>query len=208
MQSNAQVISGRVLDFGCGSKPYETLFPNATEYVGVDIEVSGHDHINSKVDVYYDGHTLPFKDKSFDSVVAFEVFEHVFSPDDTLAEIFRVLMPGGKFMISVPFAWDEHEAPFDYARYSSFGIEYLLEKNGFNVESIAKTTTSSLAISQLRIAYLHQHVFPQKGYAGKFFQLFVTFPITALALFIDKILPTRYELFCNTVVLASRRLNT
>jgi hypothetical protein len=41
-------IKGRTLDFGCGSKPYQDIFVNSTEYIGVDIKSSGHNHINSK----------------------------------------------------------------------------------------------------------------------------------------------------------------
>ena len=49
-----------MLDFGCGQKPYESLF-SVEEYVGLDIEVSGHDHTNSKVDTYYDGKNIPLQ---------------------------------------------------------------------------------------------------------------------------------------------------
>src|SRR5271165_6736377 len=71
----AHSISGNVLDFGCGSKPYEALFSHATEYVGADLEGTGHDHSDSRVDVFYDGRSLPFPDGQFDAVVSFEVFE-------------------------------------------------------------------------------------------------------------------------------------
>src|SRR5688572_16870816 len=83
----APQIAGDVLDFGCGSKPYESLFTQARSYIGTDIRVSGHDHANSKVDVYYDGKTLPFPDGHFDGVVCFEVLEHVFNIDEVMREI-------------------------------------------------------------------------------------------------------------------------
>jgi SAM-dependent methyltransferase len=126
-------LTGEILDFGCGKKPYEHLFVNAETYIGVDIKISGHDHKNSKVDKFYDGKILPFPDNSFDSVVSFEVFEHIFNIDEVLLEIRRVLKPNGQLLITIPFAWDEHEAPFDYARYTSFGIKNILEKNLFEI---------------------------------------------------------------------------
>jgi len=49
---NADAISGKVLDIGCGSKPYEQLFRNVESYIGVYVEISGHDHVNSKVDFF------------------------------------------------------------------------------------------------------------------------------------------------------------
>ena len=106
----------RVLDFGCGSKPYENLFINIDEYVGCDIEVSGHDHLDSKIDYFFDGKNLPFIDDRFDSVVSFEVFEHIFNLPEILKEINRVTKTSGNILISVPFAWGEHEVPYDFAR--------------------------------------------------------------------------------------------
>jgi len=47
-----QAIKGKVLDVGCGSKPYQDCFPLVSAYIGIDVEASGHDHENSKVDVF------------------------------------------------------------------------------------------------------------------------------------------------------------
>ena len=67
-----------MMDFGCGSKPYKSLF-NVNEYVGVDYHGQGHSHVNEQIDVFYDGVLLPFPDNYFDSVFSTEVFEHVFN---------------------------------------------------------------------------------------------------------------------------------
>ena len=48
----AQRFEGDILDFGCGSKPNEALFTRAKSYVGIDIQVSGHVHKDSKVDYF------------------------------------------------------------------------------------------------------------------------------------------------------------
>lgn len=197
-------ITGNVLDFGCGSKPYESLFVNANSYVGVDIEVSGHNHKDSKVDYFYDGKKLPFNDASFDAIVCFEVFEHVFNIEEVLAEIYRVLKPNGQLLISIPFAWDEHEIPYDFARYTSFGITHILNKNNFEVVKLTKTTTYILAVFQMLIAYLHQYALPKGRLIGKFSQLIVIFPLNVLALLFNTLLPKRYEYFCNNVVLAKK----
>jgi len=201
----APEITGNLLDFGCGSKPYESIFSNATSYVGVDIEVSGHSHLDSKVDVFYDGKTLPFPDAQFDSIVSFEVFEHVFNPDELFTELNRVLKPGGKILISVPFAWGEHEQPYDYARYTSFGASHLLAKNDFRVVNLVKTTSHYLAISQLFIAYVSHYCLPRSRDLGFFSQLAVIFPLTAFALLWDKLLPKSSDYFANTVILAEKQ---
>ena len=200
----AQNITGNVLDFGCGSKPYESLFVNANRYVGVDIEVSGHNHKDSKVDYFYDGKTLPFNDASFDAIVCFEVFEHVFNIDDVLAEMYRVLKPNGQLLISIPFVWDEHEIPYDFARYTSFGITHILNKHNFEVVTLTKTTTYVLAVFQMLIAYLFQYALPKGRFIGKLSQLLVIFTLNVLALLFNTILPKRYEYFCNSVVLAKK----
>src|SRR5215213_8673314 len=95
-------LQGRLLDFGCGRKPFQNLF-NVAEYVGVDVEQTGHEHSNSKVDVFYNGTALPFENASFDALFCSEVLEHVFNPDEILPEINRVLKPGAKALFTVPF---------------------------------------------------------------------------------------------------------
>lgn len=204
ISSIAPRLKGNILDFGCGSKPYESLFVNASSYVGVDLETSGHDHQSSKVDYFYDGKTLPFPTGHFDAVVCFEVLEHVFNIDEVLAEIKRVLKPNGQLLVTIPFAWDEHEAPYDFARYTSYGIKHILEKNQFDVIEIRKSTTYVLAACQMFIAYLAQHVSPKEGAPRKLFQLFLIFPLNSLALLLNAVLPKRYEYFCNSIVLARK----
>jgi SAM-dependent methyltransferase len=199
----APEISGSVLDFGCGSKPYETLFCQATNYIGVDIEVTGHDHASSRIDVYYDGNRLPFADNEFDGVVSFEVFEHVFNLPVVLQEINRVTKNSGHLLISIPFAWMEHEQPFDFARYTTFGISHLLVEAGYDILAIRKTTTYLLGVFQLLIAYLAQ-VTPQTGILRHVRQVCLIFPFTLAAYALNALLPKRYECFCNCVVLAKK----
>jgi SAM-dependent methyltransferase len=205
IQSFSPAISGKVLDFGCGTKPYESLFSNASHYTGVDIEICGHNHVDSKVDVFYDGKTLPFADGSFDSVVSFEVLEHIFNINEILSEVSRVLKPGGRFLLSIPFAWEEHEIPYDFARYTTYGIEFVLRESGFDVVQTVKTTTSVLAINQLFIAYLAKYVSPQSRFPAIVFQLFIIFPITTISILINSVLPKQYGYFCNCVVLCELR---
>lgn len=126
-------ISGKTVDVGSGSKPYKDLFKNVTEYIGLDIEQSGHNHQTSDIDVFYDGKTFPFENNSIDSLVFFEVLEHVFNPDEFLSEIARVVNPGGKCVVTIPFLWGEHEQPYDFARYSSFGLNHLFNQHGLEI---------------------------------------------------------------------------
>ena len=146
-------IQGRILDVGCGQKPYRHLFTSPT-YIGVEVQQEGHDHTNEQVDFFYDGKRLPFDDATFDSIITSEVLEHVFEPDEFLQEIHRNLKPGGKLLLTAPFVWDEHEQPYDYARYTSFGLKHLLQKNGFKVIQQHKTLNDTRIIFQLISLYI------------------------------------------------------
>lgn len=121
-------MTGKMLDFGCGSKPYKSLFTNVQQYVGLDFENLGHSHANEQIDFFYDGKNIPFSDETFDSVFTSEVFEHVFNLEQIIPEIYRVIKKGGNILITCPFAICEHETPNDYARYSSYGLKHLMEK--------------------------------------------------------------------------------
>ena len=129
IRSFSNKLNGKLLDVGCGRKPYKRMMTNVTEYIGMDIENPGHDHSEEEIDVFYDGKIFPFPDQHFDSVLTNQVFEHVFNPTEFLSEINRVLKPNGYLLLTVPFVWDEHEQPFDYGRYSSFGISTCLMPN-------------------------------------------------------------------------------
>ena len=110
-------LEGRVLDVGCGEQPYRPWMTAASEYVGVDVEPGPGIEA-----VICPGEAWPLPDAAFDSVLCTQVLEHDSDPRHTLAEIDRVLAPGGTAVVSVPFAYNEHMAPHDYRRWSAAGI--------------------------------------------------------------------------------------
>ena len=196
-------MRGKLLDFGCGSKPYQALF-SVSEYVGTDLEVSGDDHRHEAIDVYYDGRTLPFTDESFDSIFSSEVFEHVFNLSQILDELHRVLKPGGHMLLTVPFVWDEHEIPYDFARYTSFGLKHILREKGFVVVQEKKTTSYVSTICQMWAAYVYQHIFPKhKAIRIALTPLFIT-PITLCGLLLSLILPKNMNFFHNNVMVVQK----
>jgi len=148
-----------VLDVGCGSKPYANLFSNASSYEGLDID-QPRNRERGFADHFYDGGDFPFPDASFDNVVCSQVLEHVFDPDRFCEELARIIVPGGKLLLTVPFIWDEHEQPWDSRRYTSFGLRDLMEKSGFQVLIQEKLLIGYPAIVQLIQARL------QKGRLG------------------------------------------
>ncbi|MCO6498454.1 MAG: class I SAM-dependent methyltransferase [Chitinophagaceae bacterium] len=203
---NADYMQGSMIDFGCGTRPYEHLFSRITKYTGVDFEGGGNPYNKAKVDVYYNGSTLPFSDGEYDNVLTTEVIEHVFNPDEIIKELNRVLKPGGLLLLTCPFAWPEHEQPWDYARYSSFGIKHLLEKNGFKIIRQEKTGNFLLCLTQLTVMYLYMLI-PKVVIIQQILFLIFCFPTMLLGLSLNKILPKRVkrsDLYLNNLVLAEK----
>ena len=116
---NSKHLKGALLDFGCGTKPYKKLFINVDSYIGVDYKIEGREESQKTVDFFYDGKTIPFNDKEFDSILSTEVLEHVFNVEDILFEFNRVLKINGHALITTPFMWEEHEMPYDFARFTT-----------------------------------------------------------------------------------------
>jgi SAM-dependent methyltransferase len=196
-------INGTTLDIGCGSKPYSSLF-NTAKYVGMDIEVTGHKHTESKIDVFYDGLTFPFADDYFDSIVSFEVLEHVFNPELFLKEAHRVLKPGGTAIFTVPFIWDEHEQPYDFARYSSFGLKFLFGENGFEIVRSRKYLCDLRLLFLLFNAYIYKII--RKIIPGRLSLIFIL-PLTTISNFLGLVFylfPKNSDLYYGNIFLLKK----
>ncbi len=196
-------LKGKLLDFGCGSKPYKDLF-SVDKYIGIDVRSAGHSHETEEIDIYYDGKSLPFKDEVFDSVFCSEVFEHIFNLDETLIELKRVMKKDGRALFTVPFVWDEHEIPFDFGRYSSFGIKYVLEKNGFLVIDLAKSTKFLETVFQFWNLYLFYKIYTKNKYINIVINIFFIAPFTILGIIISGILPNNKNLYNNNIILVKK----
>lgn len=115
-------FGGRVLDVGCGGKPYRSWFGVVTEYVGLDV-VPG-----SSVDVVVSSNERwPLPDEHFDVLFSSQVLEHVENLECTLFEMKRVLKKGGSAVLTFPFLYNEHGAPWDYRRITVHGAERLFQ---------------------------------------------------------------------------------
>lgn len=205
IKRNAVRIHGRLLDVGCGKKPYESLFVHATEYIGMDIENPGHDHSNESIDVFYDGKVFPFPANSFDSVLTNQVFEHVFNPADFMQEVSRVLKPGGYLLLSVPFAWDEHEQPFDFGRYSSFGISHIVNNSGFEIVDFKKSTQGFTAIVQLLIGYIYKLFYSKNRYLNLLGAIVLISPFTVIGGLMSVLAPKSQDFYLDNIVLAVKK---
>jgi SAM-dependent methyltransferase len=146
-------LGGRLLDVGCGNKPYASIL-HCAEHVGVDVESSPHRR--ECMDQTYDGRTLPFGDADFDSVLCTEVLEHCKDPQFIVREIWRVLKPGGHALFTAPMVFHHHEDPWDFQRFTRYGMEELADQARFKVLWInprGGTYATTLAIFYCALGY-------------------------------------------------------
>lgn len=144
LQKVAPRARGRLLDVGCGDKPYERFFlPYVTEYLGIEHEATFEKTSASSgaagkkgPDFVYDGVKLPFPDRSFDTVLNVQVLEHTPYPGRLVCEISRVLTDEGLLILIAPFQFRLHEQPHDYFRYTSHGLRHLCDEAGLEIVEI------------------------------------------------------------------------
>lgn len=196
-------LQGEILDVGCGSMPYRALIP-AKRYVGMEVDTP-RTRASFRADVYYDGRSFPFADASFDAVLCSQVFEHVFTPAEFLAEIGRVLRPGGRLVLTVPFVWDEHEQPHDFARYSSFGLRAVLERSGFEVLEHRKTLADGRVLFQLLNAYLYKITLTRRPKVNLLFAMVLMGPVNLAGVIFGRLFPKNPDFYLDNVVLAQKR---
>jgi len=121
--------AGRLLDLGCGKVPLYAMYaPLVAEVCCVDWAPGKH------VDQISDlSQPLPFDDRRFDTIILSDVLEHVPDPASLWREMTRVLAPGGKVVMNVPFYYSVHAHPDDYYRYTNFALERFVALNGLRL---------------------------------------------------------------------------
>jgi SAM-dependent methyltransferase len=124
---------GRLLDMGCGNVPlYDAYRSLVSENICIDWHNSAH--VNPYLDQMVDlTGTLPFEEASFDTVLLTDVLEHIPEPLNLMCEIARILRPGGKLILGVPFFYWLHEMPYDFHRYTEFALRRFCELSGLRV---------------------------------------------------------------------------
>ena len=139
-----------------------------TEYIGVEHEASfsmTNADRSSAPDVLYDGHTLPFADESFDTLLNIQVLEHTPEPQALLTEMARVLKRDGLLILSVPFCFRLHEEPHDYFRYTPHGIRTMCDAAGLEVTEMHAQGSLGSVVGHKLNAYLAFRVARIQGVA-------------------------------------------
>lgn len=133
LQPAMSALEGEVLDVGAGESPWREWLPSHCRYLGIDIDNAGdYGMRRARPDiVYYDGGAMPLADARFDGMLCIEVLEHARDPEALMAEMARVLKPGGVLLLSVPFSARRHHVPFDFHRFTRERLQILLADHGF-----------------------------------------------------------------------------
>jgi SAM-dependent methyltransferase len=182
-----QFAKGRLLDLGCGNKPYKEWYdPQTTTNTGCDAVQS----TQQLVDTVCLATALPYKNNEFDTIFSTQVFEHVYDHHGMIKEAYRVLKPGGHIVLTVPFTWELHEEPYDFFRISKHGLKELFEEAGFEIIYIKANGGKWAALFQMMINTVYS-TFKNKTIKAKilkllFLELRLTWLINQLAIWIDK----------------------
>lgn len=148
IEEYAPGMRGRILDYGCGVKPYAPMFSRSKSYEGADFPT------NRDTDwlVDDDGRLPPSLSSTFDSVVSFQVLEHARDVPLYLRECERVLRGRGELLLTTHGIWDYHPHPHDFFRWTMEGLRLVVEGQGFGeVECRAVTVRFRSIMQQIQI---------------------------------------------------------
>lgn len=134
---------GVVLDAGAGYQRYKPFFADSL-YLAMEHETAGVKNKNVvEYDLLTNSNRIPLNDSCVDAIFSTSTVEHLEDIELFFAESARVLKPGGRLFIQVPFAYEEHETPYHFQHLTSFGLFHYYRKNSFE-EIVVKPSSSSL----------------------------------------------------------------
>src|SRR5882724_91724 len=148
---------GVMLDYGCGGQPYRTMFETkVSRYIGADVAAAA----NTKLDVEFQpGRPLPLDASTIDTVLSTQTLEHVPDAYSYLAECNRLLKADGTLILTAPMQWRHHEVPFDFLRFTKYGLIHLLKQHGFEVERMDQCGGVYALLGQIFLSHLDERGF-------------------------------------------------
>jgi len=167
---------GTVLDVGCGAQVYRNLLPPGVNYRGIDTASAKGDFGYDVPDThYFEGDDWGVTDESCDVLLCTEVLEHIPDPAAFLIQVWRCLRPGGRLVMTVPFAARWHYIPQDYWRFTPSGLRRLLDAAGFDQVSVRARgnplTVACYKAMALPLMMINGNRLVQRGLAALFLPL-------------------------------------
>lgn len=125
--SNLNVENKFVLDVGCGNTPFIELFQESSL---VNCDIYPYPEVDIVCDLSKDN---VFKLEVFDIIVLSNMLEHVEYPREFMKSLCSILKPGGHVIITVPFLLAIHQVPYDFQRFTRFGLDSLMKSSGLEI---------------------------------------------------------------------------
>lgn len=142
----ADAPDGPVLDVGCGEQPFRPLIESIRRsYVGMDVVQNA----SGSVTVFGDLEHVESTTERYPVVMCTEVLEHVVDVDLAFRGLRRLTTDGGLAMLTVPFLFPVHMAPYDFRRLTEYGIARLAADHGFTVVSCVRLGSAADAVATL-----------------------------------------------------------
>lgn len=163
LADNADAVTGTLLDLGAGNQPFKVWYSGLAERcVAADVAPA------PGLDVLSMAAPLPFGSATFDTVLCTSVLEHVHDAEAVVSEIARILKPGGRLIITIPFLYPTHEAPYDFWRTTHWGLRSVLTRHGLEVDRVAAQGGPVLLVAHYLIAGFAQLVMLFAKRLGRF----------------------------------------
>jgi SAM-dependent methyltransferase len=167
-----------LLDYGCGGQTYRKLFePKVTSYIEADVATAAN--INLDIELL-SNQPVPLSDSSVDTILANQTLEHVPDTDFYLKECYRLLRSDGTLILSAPMQWRHHEVPYDFFRFTKYGLTEVLNRNGFELSQIASTGGVYSLLGQIFLNHLAERGIQRR----LLFRL-----VNSIALWLDRKIP-------------------
>lgn len=126
-----QHARGTLVELGGGRMPYYHLYASkAAEVWCTDWPQTLHQTLHTDLFCDLDA-PLPLRECCADTLIAADVLEHLYRPQELLREMWRILRPGGVALVNTPFMYWVHEAPHDYFRFTQHAMARMAREAGF-----------------------------------------------------------------------------
>lgn len=163
LEEAKKYMKGLVLDIGGGRRRGSFTEPEAATWLVLDSSWDFKPHILG------DAQGIPIRSNSIDCIKCTELLEHVEYPERVIAEISRVLKPGGTLLLSTPFIFGIHSDPFDFQRFTDQKLARMLEdsfkivtlkKQGLYFTVLAYMMKQAILNSKYRLKYIFCWLLP------------------------------------------------
>lgn len=182
LPSGIESARGTVIDIGAADRWVASCLPADTHYYALDYPATSERFYGSKPDIFGDAACLPIADDSVDNIVCLQVVEHLRDPTGSLREMQRVLKPGGRAWLSIPFVYPIHNEPYDFQRYTEYGLRREAADAGFEWMGLERSHHAIHASAYVLCLSIAGGVDSRRGIAKLFLLPFALAAITMVNL--------------------------